>query len=183
MLQSDSIRLRPLSVTDIDSIMLWINDQEINKFIARVLPLSKEAELDWLNSLTGSKTDIVFGIYHVEDENETLIGTCGLHHIDWINRNATLGIAIGIKSYWGKKCGMRALSLLIQYAFDQLNLHRLSSSAFDENERSINLQEKCGLVVEGRRRGAFYRHGKYYDEVLFGLLRVDYAKSLSLVTV
>ncbi len=179
MLQKDDVRLRILSETDLNQIMTWVNDQEVNNFITRVLPMSREAELQWINSLIGSTTDVVLGICYVENGKETLIGTCGLHHIDWINRNATLGIVIGIKSYWNHNCGSKALFLLIKYAFDQLNMHRLSSSAFDENEGSIALQKKCGLVEEGRRREALFRHGKFYDEVLFGLLRADYIISLS----
>lgn len=174
MLQDKNIVLRPLSLTDLDEIMTWINDLEVNQYILRVLPITKEAESSWITSLSDSKTDIVFGICYKDNAQEKLVGTCGLHKINWIDRSAITGIAIGNKDYWQKKIGSITFHLLITYAFVNLNLHRITSSALSFNARSIAMHKRLGFIEEGREREGVYRHGVYHDIINFGLLRKEY---------
>lgn len=178
MFQNDNTFLRPLIPSDItDVIVTYINDPEVNQYLARVLPLSKDVEIEWVSSLAHSKTDVVFGIFHQNDTQESsLIGTCGLHHINYIDHNASMGIAIFDKKYWEKQHGSASFKLLIAYAFNSLNLHRLYSRAIAYNERSIALHKRCGFIEEGRQREAVYKNGAYHDDILFGLLRSEYIK-------
>lgn len=177
MLQEKNTLLRPLSLADLDEIMLWINDQEVNQYVGRVLPMNREAESAWISALAQNKNDIVFGICCVNEKSVIqLIGTCGLHRINWIDRRAVTGIAIGNKAYWEKGIGSIAFRLLIKYAFLSLNLHRLSSSAIAFNDRSIALHKRCGFTLEGVSRRAVSRHDQYYDLINFGLLRDEFLK-------
>lgn len=176
--KNTNIHLGPLSFAHLDEIMLWINDPDVNRNVMRVLPIMREHEAVWLRDLATSHKEIVFGIFFVADvhQKNKLIGTCGIHHISWTDRTATLGIAIGDKSYWGQKIGSTAYQLLITYAFDSLNLFRLSSIVFAFNERSIALHKKIGFVEEGIERESVYREGKRYDVIHFGLLANEYVK-------
>lgn len=120
---------------------------------------------------TRSHTDIVFGICIKNEDTTLLVGTCGLHHINWVNRCATIGIAIGINAYREKRIGTHAFELLVHYAFESMNLHRISSNALANNARSIALHKHIGFVQEGTRQKIHFKNGTYIDEVIFGLLR------------
>jgi RimJ/RimL family protein N-acetyltransferase len=61
-----------------------------------------------------------------------------------------------------------------RYAFDELGLHRLDSSWFDENIASKGLYTKCGWKVEGVRRSCVYKHGEWRDLSMVGILESDY---------
>ena len=63
---------------------------------------------------------------------------------------------------------------LLDYAFNWLNLHRLSSSVIDYNKRSLAYSLHCGYVVEGTKRKCFFKKGRYHDEIMLGLLKEDW---------
>ncbi|MEK7160688.1 MAG: GNAT family protein, partial [Patescibacteria group bacterium] len=72
--------------------------------------------------------------------------------------------------------GTEAAKLMLDFGFNQLNLHRIDSSALDFNKRSINMHLKLGFKKEGCRRQKIFKNGLYHDEVLFGLLREEWKK-------
>jgi RimJ/RimL family protein N-acetyltransferase len=44
----------------------------------------------------------------------------------------------------------------------------------DTNDASVRLHKKLGFIEEGRRRRQFFLNGRYYDDLLFGLLREEF---------
>ncbi len=118
---------------------------------------------------------MVFVIQVVQEDGSLKpIGTCGLHEIEWKNRRTTAGIAIGVKEFWNNGYGTEAGKILIEYAFNELNLQRIESSVYDFNERSIAMQKKVGFQIEGRRRKAIFKGGRYVDEIILGILREEW---------
>jgi len=83
---------------------------------------------------------------------------------------AGLSIAIPDSQHQGKGYGMEAMRLLIDFAFYELNLHRLQLTVFDYNTRAVSLYERLGFTLEGRYREFVQRHGQRYDMLLYGLL-------------
>ncbi len=107
--------------------------------------------------------------------DDRLIGLIGLYVISWVNREAFMGIQIGERDYWGKGYGTDALRVLLRYAFDELNLDRISLSVLEGNERAMRSYEKCGFRYEGRERKVWAYDGRRWDEVYMGLLREEWA--------
>jgi RimJ/RimL family protein N-acetyltransferase len=66
------------------------------------------------------------------------------------------------------------LELIERYAFEELNLHRLSLGVFAYNPRARRAYEKAGFVVEGRERGAILRDGQRADVIIMGILREEW---------
>jgi RimJ/RimL family protein N-acetyltransferase len=166
------VRLRVVEKKDIPNILKWFNDPEVIQYLQFYLPLTEEMEVKWLERVNTSGNDIVFVIEAVaEDGKFKPIGTCGLHEINWKDRKATAGIAIGEKEFWNGGRGTEAASLLVEYAFCQLNLNRIGSSVYDFNERSLAMQKKIGFQIEGRRRQAVFKNNRYADEIILGLLK------------
>jgi RimJ/RimL family protein N-acetyltransferase len=66
------------------------------------------------------------------------------------------------------------MKLILQYAFMELNLHRVSLDVFDYNPRAIHSYEKVGFKMEGRQRGILLREGKRWDMVFMGILRKEW---------
>lgn len=93
------------------------------------------------------------------------------------NRNAECIIDIGEKECWGKGYGREALQLLLDYAFLELNLHRVSLRVFSFNEKAIRLYERLGFKDEGRSRQSLYRDGRWHDICHMGILQEEYVTS------
>jgi RimJ/RimL family protein N-acetyltransferase len=106
--------------------------------------------------------------------DDRLIGLIGLYTIFQSQREAFMGIQIGEREYWGKGYGTDALRVLLCYAFDELNLLRVSLSVLDGNERATRSYEKCGFRYEGRERQAWSYDGRRWDELYMGLLREEW---------
>jgi len=142
------VRLRPLEREDVPLMRRWLNDPETTQYLLRAFPLMDKAEEAWFDALSGSTTDYVLGI--VARESDALIGTIGLHRIDWRNRTATTGTIIGEKEWRGKGQGTEAKMLLLDFAFNALDLYAIQSRVMATNGRSLRYGEKCGYQEVGR---------------------------------
>ena len=134
--------------------------------------LTSEDEEEWFDRVRKAQDQIVFAILTVEGGH--LLGNCGLRNIDWKNRCASFGIFIGNKRFWGKGYGTEATRLLLRYAFEELNLHRVELEVYDFNTRAIRAYEKAGFRREGTRRQALYREGSWHDIHLMAILKEEW---------
>jgi len=176
MVKGKNVLLRPVKRSDISYFLKWFNDPEVIQYLGIYLPMTEMSEEKYIEELgtTRARSDARFVIEVIEGASTKPIGNCGLHQISAKDHNAIFGIAIGEKDYWSKSYGTEAARLLINYGFQQLNLHRISSSAIAFNERSIKLHKKVGFREEGRLRQAMFKNGQYHDQVLFGILSEEW---------
>jgi [ribosomal protein S5]-alanine N-acetyltransferase len=66
-----------------------------------------------------------------------------------------------------------AVQLLVDYLFATKKQHRIHLVIVPENVASLRVAEKCGFVLEGTVRGAFFNDGRNQDVLLYSLLRTD----------
>lgn len=167
------IYLRPILKEDIAHFTVWINDPEVTQFILASHPMTPEDEQEWFNGMAKKKdTDITFAI--VLEESDELIGNMSIHKINRIDGTAITGSVIGRKDCWGKGYGTEAKMLLLDYAFNTLNLRKINSSVIDYNVRSKKCMEKCGYKEEGRKLAQIFRNGAYRDEILTAVFKDDF---------
>ena len=107
------------------------------------------------------------------DDNK-LIGFVALFNIKWGSQSAEMAMGIGETDYWGKGYGSDGLRLLLNYAFNELNLYRVGLTVLDYNSRAIKAYERAGFVREGVKRQAVLRESQRYDLVCYSLLRDEW---------
>jgi RimJ/RimL family protein N-acetyltransferase len=169
------IHFRPLELEDAPRLATWLNDPENWRTLGRFGPVSRQREREYIEGLYKSADSVVFGI--VLSETGELVGCCGLRGIDGPNRSAELGILIGDSAQRNKSFGTEATRLLVRYAFEELNLNRVSLQVFADNARGIAAYGRAGFVEEGRCRQAVYRSGRYHDVLQFAILRDEWAEA------
>lgn len=176
MLKGEKVGLRPVGRSDISNFLKWFNDPEVIQYLSMYLPMTEMAEEKYIEELSTTRAGTVahFVIEVIKGESAVPVGTVGLHGINNKDHNTTFGIAIGDKDYWNKGYGTEAARLLIDYGFEQLNLHRIHSFALSFNERSIRMHKRVGFTEEGRQREAMFKNGEYCDYVIFGMLRDEW---------
>jgi len=108
--------------------------------------------------------------------------TVAYHNInlDHINRTAEVGIFIGEKSCWNKGYGEEAMRLLLDYAFNILNLESIMLNVYAFNTRAIRCYRKIGFKEIGRRRRARRIQGTSYDIIYMDLLAEEFSGGSSL---
>ncbi len=155
----------------------WMRDSEFVRLLdtdpARLLSVDKYKEWFEKDLVEQQKNDELFFLIRTLEEDLT-IGLIGLDGIQWVHGDAWVGIGLGEREYWGKGYGTDAMRILLRYAFEELNLHRLSLSVFEYNSRAIRSYEKVGFVIEGRARQFLNRDGRRYDMIFMGILRDEW---------
>ncbi len=181
MIVGERVRFRGVERTDIPQFVSWLNDPEVTQGLLIHYPLSQADEQGWFEHMLALPPDErVMGIEVKEPAPDgsgdtwRLIGSCAFDHIDWRIQAAEFGIVIGEKSYWNRGYGTDAVRLLLHHGFNTLNLNRIFLHVFDNNPRAIRAYEKAGFTLEVRERQAEYRHGKYIDLLLMGILKSEY---------
>lgn len=81
-----------------------------------------------------------FGIF---DEGASCIGTIELYDVG--AEEATMGIIIGERSHWGRGYGREAMSALLGYAFEVLDLEQVKLHTFGDNERAQGAFRRVGF--------------------------------------
>lgn len=172
-LSGEKCYLSPLTPDDAATYTAWMND------LAVTLPLGDEAYLPYSETKMQSeideairRQDHVFSI--VTCDSDRLIGRCLLFSINPVDRSAMLGILIGDKDYWNQGCGTEACRLLLDYAFNLLNLHSVMLGVFAFNQRAVRAYEKVGFRHIGRRREARIIAGKAHDVILMDILEDEF---------
>ena len=166
------IYLRPLSLADAPVLTAWLNDPEVTRHLRVHRPLMLLAEEAFLRKLSENEQDMVLGI--VVRETDQFIGITGFRRLDSRSRHIEFGITVGEKTAWGKGHGSEATRLMLRYAFETLNLHRVWLHVYEFNERAIRVYERLGFVHEGILREDCYRDGRYWNTVTMAMLRSDW---------
>src|ERR1043166_6626311 len=102
-----------------------------------------------------------------------LIGSVTLFHMELTQRRAEIGYALG-RAYWGNGFMGEALTAVINYAFDSLNLHRIEADVDPRNDASVRTVQRLGFQREGYLRERWQVSGEIQDAFFFGLLRPDW---------
>ncbi|MBI1742951.1 GNAT family N-acetyltransferase [Candidatus Acetothermia bacterium] len=166
------IYLRAIEREDAHLFVTWLNDSDVNRTLLTSRPINLPYELDWVEKSYHREHDITLGI--ALKETDQLIGSTGLHKLDYRNRHAMFGILIGEKSEWNKGYGTEATALTVKYAFETLNLNRVWLHVYEHNARGIKAYEKAGFRQEGVLRQDSYREGRYWNTITMAILREEW---------
>ncbi len=174
MLSTERLKFRKMVNDDISIYHKWRNDFEVMFSTSLSLDLYSFEETKHFveNIILGSSNS---KSYIIEDkETNKPIGVTSLVNIDVKNQNAEVIIDIGEKNYWGNGLGTEALKIILEYAFLELNLYRISLRVFSLNSKAIHIYTKLGFKQEGVSRQCLYRNGEWHDIIQMGILKEEY---------
>ena len=160
-----------MNLEDIEKYVKWMNDFSTTDGLGSSSKVTTfESERSWLiNNM--DKKEQQFAI--VLKETDKLIGNCGFVDINHLHQKGEVGLFIGEEENRSKGYGTEALSLLVEYGFNYLNLKNIMLKVFSFNKRAINSYEKIGFKVFGKRTEVYYLNGKWYDEYFMEILRKE----------
>jgi RimJ/RimL family protein N-acetyltransferase len=175
----DRIYLRAVVEEDLPYYFDWLNDQETTRYMQRgIYPNNMDEMREYMRSMQRSKDGMHLAIVRKEYQNKDLlekhIGNITLLNIHPIFRTAEISIILG--EYRGYGYGTEAIKLLVDHAFNRMNLNRLQAGAVANNIGSVRAFGKAGFSYEGVLKQAYYCDGEYQDVVIMGLLKSDWRK-------
>jgi RimJ/RimL family protein N-acetyltransferase len=162
------LTLRPPVPSDLDERLALGRSPEILRGFGAVStdapPLTRDEVVKWLDGLAASPTAWVIAC------KGRFLGEIRLRDVDLTDRRARLGIALYDPTLLGQGLGRAAIRLLFPYAFQKLQLHRLSLRVLADNLRAIACYKACGFVEEGRERESALVGGGWEDDLIMGCL-------------
>lgn len=171
---SEKCRLRPVNRADLDISLAWRNDPELRDMVmGHRFPVTGPMESAWYDRVLADQ-GTSRASFAIEDASDNAFaGFVHLTNIDWHCRSAEIGIVIGRKDRRQKGLGRMAAELAVDYAFQTLNLSRITARYLAANAASDRLFLALGFRNEGRLRKAGYIEGAFVDVIVSGLLRED----------
>ena len=64
--------------------------------------------------------------------------------------------------------------MALRYYFRELGYHRANATVYEFNAPSLALHRSLGFREEGRLRQSLFTQGRYFDELLFGMLAEEF---------
>ena len=175
VLQGRRVTLREPRPADAASLFTLLSTDDVSRFISPP-PSSVEGferYIAWENRQRAAGQYVCFAI--VTRGEDTPIGLIHVRALGPGFGTADWGFALG-SEFWGKGIFNEAAELVLDFAFDVLDVHRLEARAALCNGRGNGALKKLGADREGILRHAFFRNGDYLDQVMWSILHEDWKK-------
>ena len=161
--------LRDMTTDDLRLVFEWRNQERIRNAMYTDHVISWDEHTQWFARVSSdpSNRQLVFEV------DGRPVGVVSFTDIDVVNQRARWGFYLG-ESDVARGTGSRMEFLALNFAFDTLELRRLSCEVFVFNDKVTKLHGKFGFVEEGRLREHNLKAGVFEDVVLLGMLKDEW---------
>jgi ribosomal-protein-alanine N-acetyltransferase len=173
-IDADRIRLRWISAEDTDAFYAIYSNPEVMRYWSTPPLVDREAAANLIRKIHADwqrRIILKWGI--ALRSADQLIGSITLFNLDFIHRRAEIGYALA-REHWGHGYMNEALMVLLKYAFDTLELHRIEADVDPRNTASIKTVERLGFQREGYLRERWQINGEIQDAFFYGLLKQEW---------
>lgn len=140
------MKLRKLNYNDIDDILSWMHDSNVNCFFSNNFEKFKREDVK--NFIDKCYSDVENIHYACVDENDDYLGTVSLKNIDKKNKNAEYAISFCRSSHGTGSAKFATLEIL-KIAFEELSLEKVYLNVLSDNIRANCFYKKIGFILEG----------------------------------
>ena len=148
----------------------WLHDPAVTRFLeVRHATHTEESLRAYIAAMIESPHTLLLGLHLRSDRRH--IGNLKLGPIDQPNRRVELGILIGEADCRGTGYGREAIEAATSYAFDRLDLHKVTAGYIEPNLASGRAFAAVGYAEEARLAQEFFFEGAWVANVRLGRLR------------
>jgi len=109
-------------------------------------------------------------IFAIEFEGQ-LCGGIGVHSQSDVHRkNMELGYWLG-EQFWGNGIAVKAIELIVQYAFATFDISRIFARPYGHNIASQKVLIRSGFIQEAHFHATIFKDGQYEDELIYAFRR------------
>lgn len=174
-IDADRVTLRWISAADTDAFFAIYSNPEVMRYWSTPPLADREVAANLISKIHEDwqrRLILKWGIARHTDN--LLIGSITLFNLDFSNRRAEIGYALG-REHWGQGYMIEALMAVLEFAFETLALNRIEADVDPRNVASIKTVERLGFQREGYLRERWQVAGEIQDALYYGLLRSDWA--------
>jgi ribosomal-protein-alanine N-acetyltransferase len=167
--------LREMTPKDVNALLMLFGNPEVVKFIGMqpIKHIDQANEwLKWMGGFFAAKDGLRWGITL---QDGVFVGSAGLHRWNREAQYAQIGCDIAYK-FWGHGYGQEAMREIIEFGWKQMKLNRIEAEVVQGNQGSVHVMDKLGFKQEGVLRQRLLKGGKFYDVLIYSLLRSEYVE-------
>lgn len=179
-LENESVILRPLEFSDVENLIHFsINEPELWRY--SLLPASNENELkNYLKvALEKRKNRVDYPFIVFDKKTNSYAGSTRFYDIQLSNKTLQLGYTWYGKDYQGTGLNKNCKYLLLEFAFEKMNMERVEFRADNANKKSIAAMQSIGCQIEGVLRSNGVRpNGERRDSIILSILKQEWDNSV-----
>lgn len=169
-----ALNLRRARVADVPLLAAWADDPEVEPFMSALATRDHDALTAAVERSRGDAGR--YGRFVIERTPERHpVGTLGFECQNERSRIVQIFGVMVDPQVRGSGLGGGAAALLARHLIDELDYHRVQLECYGFNAAAVHVFERAGFTQEGIRRAAYWRHGRWVDGVMFGLIAEDLA--------
>jgi [ribosomal protein S5]-alanine N-acetyltransferase len=176
-LETERLRLRPIELSDLDSIHQLHLLPEVDQYNTMGIPESKnETEtimLEWI-AATKSLPPLKY-VFLLHTREGHFVGIAGMNMEKSRYKHSELWYKFH-PTYWNKGYATEVVKAFVAFCFNKLKLHRITAGCAIQNKASIKVLEKCGFTREAHHRKILPIRGEWVDNVEYAILEEDFYK-------
>lgn len=175
VLRCNNLLFRRPTFDDVEELVILKNNKAASRLLGGNTPTYTVEDLKgWVEFHNNNREEVLLVVY--DEISQKLIGHVGLYKIDLHAKKAEYGILIADDNSRGKGYGTMCTKTLVDFAFDVLNLHKVTAEVLIENKASETMFKKCGFKIDGILRDECYKNGQYYDVLTMSVLECEREK-------
>lgn len=162
--------LRQITAADVNEIFALRSNVEVMKYVARPLCRNLDdamALIDMIEKKLRTNEGINWAI--TLKGNNILIGFIGHYRIKWEHFRSEIGYMIS-PNFQGKGIVTEAVKLVVDYGFNEMNMHSLEAVIDPKNTASSRVLEKNKFIKEAHHKENEFFDGRFLDSIIYSLL-------------
>lgn len=175
-IQGEKVTLRELRDSDAQALLVMLTSEEVAEFVSP-LPRTVEGFQAFIAEVYNERlagNSFCYGI--VPEGYEDAMGLFQVRQLEPGFASAEWGFALG-SPFWGTGAFLDGARAVIDFSFNVVGVHRLEARSISSNGRGNAALRKVGAMQEGILRRSFQRNGRFFDQVLWSILKDDWCQS------
>jgi len=170
VLKTPRLHLRMPVLADADAIFAMRADPVVQRYGSHPPWTDRQTAIDWIERNARGMAAGEHAQFVIERRDDgAVVGSCILYALDAQCRRADVGYALAL-SEWGKGYANEAVSAMLDWGFDHLDLNRVEADIDPRNVPSARALERLGFTREGHLRERWIVDGEVSDSWIYGLL-------------
>ena len=162
---NDNIYFKPITTEDSELIIRWRNSNLVRPFFIDQNLFTLESHMKWFESMIMTQKAFQFIVY--DKKTDRPFGCAYLRDYDRANKKIEYGTFIGEKDCQGKGYGTQMAEIACEYAFNNLDIHKVFARVISSNKASSRSFEKAGFTKEAYLEDEVIINGEYKDIIFY----------------
>ncbi len=159
-IKSEGLLLRQFTQNDLDNVYKGLSDPDVIRYYGVSFKSKEETreQMQWFTDLEKNGTGIWWAV--CSSDNTIFYGAGGLNNLNKEHKKAEIGFWL-LPRFWGKGFMMEGMKLIMDYAFNKLDLHRIEGFVESRNSNCIKVMRKLGFEMEGTMKDCEIKNGEF----------------------